>query len=48
MAKCVSQIRNLQEINRRRKEKFGYTGCPAMSLVYSGNFDADDPLNTLL
>lgn len=48
MPQCVARIRNLQEINRQRKEKFGYTGCPAMSLVYSGSFDADDPLNVLL
>ncbi len=48
MAQCISQIQNLQTINQQRKEKFGYTGCPAMSLVYNGSFEADDPLNTLL
>lgn len=48
MEKCVSQICNLQNINQQRKEKFGYTGCPAMSWIYSRSFEADDPLNILL
>lgn len=48
MTQCVKQISRLQEINHQRKEKFGYTGCPAMSLVYSGSFDSDDPLNILM
>lgn len=48
MSRCISQIQMLQIINEKRKEKFGYTGCPAMSLVYNGDLEADDPLNFLL
>lgn len=48
MPYCVEKIRNLQVINGQRKEALGYTGCPAMSLVSCGSFDADDPLNTML
>ena len=45
MAECAAAAGRLQEINRRRQQLLGYTGCPAVSFLAGGSMDADDPLN---
>ena len=45
---CIKKIQVFRETIDLRKQKHGYSGCPALSKIYNGNFLAKDPLNGFL
>jgi MoaA/NifB/PqqE/SkfB family radical SAM enzyme len=48
LKECIQKIYSLNSIVSERKEKLGYSGCPAMAYAYYKELYADDPLNLLL
>jgi len=44
---CLSKITKFQNLVKKRIEIYGYSGCPAISLEFSGQKYGIDPLNEL-
>lgn len=45
---CIEKFQDFVEIIKSRKEKYGYSGCIALSYIYNGGFLEKDPLNDFL
>ena len=45
---CINKFQNFRECVQTRKEKYGYSGCIALSQIYNGDFLSEDPLNEFL
>lgn len=48
MAECIAKCKELQGLLEKRKEKYGYTGCPAIAYFQNGSFMKADPINQML
>ena len=45
---CIEKFKIFRDEVNQRKQKYGYTGCVALSKIYNGNFSSQDPLNSFL
>ena len=48
LKECIAKIQSFSDIITVRKMKYGYSGCPAMALLFNDDLKAKDPLNELL
>lgn len=48
ISECIRKFDSFRECTKARKEKYGYSGCIALSKIYNGDFLAKDPLNDFL
>lgn len=46
--KCVEKSKKIITLLQQRKEKYGYTGCPAIAYFQNGDFGEPDPINQML
>lgn len=45
---CIEKFDRFRKTIEDRKEKYGYSGCVALSKIYNGDFEDPDPLNKFL
>lgn len=45
---CIDKFSDFKNVVSKRKIKYGYCGCVALSKIYNGDFCAEDPLNIFL
>lgn len=45
---CVEKCRGISSLISARREKFGYSGCPAIAYFQHGGYMEEDPLNRML
>lgn len=48
ISECIKKFEDFQKTIQLRKEKYGYSGCIALSKIYNGDFLDKDPLNEFL
>ena len=48
ISECIKKFDNFRDVVNKRKEKFEYCGCIALSRIYNGKFLDADPLNEFL
>lgn len=48
ITECINIFKNFERTVKQRKDKFGYSGCMALSNIYNGGFLEEDPLNNFL
>ena len=48
MGACIEKCKAINLLLQKRKEKYGYTGCPAIAWFQNGDFMAEDPINKML
>lgn len=45
---CIEKFKVFKDEVNKRKQKYWYTGCAALSKIYNGRFSSPDPLNSFL
>lgn len=45
---CVEKCRRITDLIARRKQKYGYSGCPAIAYFQNGDYMKADPINEML
>ena len=48
ISQCINKFKDFEKIVKLRREKYGYSGCIALSKIYNGSFIKADPLNKFL
>ena len=48
LGECIEKVKGISSLLTERKNRYGYTGCPAIALFQNGSFEAEDPINVML
>ena len=48
LPKCIERIKSIKQLINSRISEYGFSGCPAMAMIYSNDKNGIDPLNKLL